>query len=75
MAENCDFTMAGLLNRLPEALAKVTAHTCKKIIDDVVKQEDKYWWEDEKLDEKFDSMIEKYEEEEGLGLEYYLGEM
>lgn len=51
IANNCDFTMNGLRNRLPEAFSKVTATTCRKIIAKVVDQENKYWEEDEKLDE------------------------
>lgn len=51
MANNCDFTMTGLRNRLPEAFAKVTANTCKEIISKVNEQEKKYWSEDEILDE------------------------
>jgi len=50
MADHCDFTMAGLRERLPEAFAKVTAGTCKSIISKVFGQEEKYWAEDEKLD-------------------------
>lgn len=50
MADHCDFTMAGLRERLPEAFAKVTAGTCKSIISKVFGQEKKYWAEDEKLD-------------------------
>ena len=51
MADNCDFTMNGLQQRLPEAFAKVTAETCRKIMDKVVQMEDQYWREDEMLDE------------------------
>lgn len=53
MARNCDFTMSGLRNGLPEALAKVTADTCKKIIAKVVGQENRYWAEDQVLDERY----------------------
>jgi transposase len=53
MADNCDFTMKGLRERLPEAFAKVAASTCCKIISDVIKEEDRYWLEDEKLDEVY----------------------
>jgi transposase len=53
MADNCDFTMSGLRNNLPEAFNKVTSHTCVEIIDKISKQEDKYWSEDEKLDEAY----------------------
>ena len=76
MADNCDFTMKGLRNRLPEAFLKVTPQTCKDIIDKIIKQENKYWSEDEKLDELF---AENAEEEyagqslfEPLGEESYL---
>ena len=51
MADNCDFTMAGLRNRLPEAFSKVTSDTCKEIISKVFDQEKRYWSEDETLDE------------------------
>ena len=76
MADNCDFTMAGLRERLPEAFAKVTASTCKGIISKVFQQEEKYWTEDEKLDEIYS---ENAEEEhltknvlESQGDEFYL---
>ena len=51
MADNCDFTMTGLRKRLPEAFSKVSSDTCKEIIAKVFDQEEKYWSEDEKLDE------------------------
>ena len=53
MADNCDFSMSGLRKRLPEAFSKVTSSTVKEIIAKVVEQEDKYWKEDEKLDEEY----------------------
>ncbi len=53
IAKNCDFTMRGLRSSVPEAFAQVTPITCQKIIAKVVEQENKYWIEDEKLDEKF----------------------
>jgi transposase len=53
MADNCDFSMSGLRKRLPEAFSKVTSSTIKEIIAKVVEQEDKYWIEDEKLDEEY----------------------
>lgn len=53
LADNCDFTMPGLRNRLPEAFEKVTSHTCREIIAKVSEQEDNYWSEDEKLDEAY----------------------
>ena len=51
MAENCDFTMAGLHKKLPEAFAQVSPHICKIIIAKVAEQEYLYWSEDEKIDE------------------------
>jgi hypothetical protein len=45
--------MSGLLNNLPEAFNKVTFNTCAEIIDKISTQEDKYWSEDEKLDEAY----------------------
>jgi transposase len=53
MAEKCDFTMTGMRARLPEAFAKVTPHTCREIIAKVIEQENKYWSEDEELDEVY----------------------
>lgn len=53
IADHCDFTMAGLRKRLPEAFNKVTSETCQGLIGKVVKQENNYWLEDEQLDEIF----------------------
>lgn len=53
VANNCDFTMKGLREVLPEAFAKVTVETCRKVMDKTIKQEDKYWQEDEKLDDVY----------------------
>ena len=50
MADNCDFTMEGMRKLLPEAIAKVTENTCRRIIAKVSEQEDKYWIEDVELD-------------------------
>ena len=72
MADNCDFTMKGMRERLPEALAKVTSRTCEKIIAKVVDQEEKYWSEDSILDEKFGSDVENSSE---IGYENYLDEL
>lgn len=76
MADNCDFTMAGLHKRLPEAFSKVTPQTAKDIMAKVIEQEDRYWFEDEKLDELY---AENKEEQcagqslfEPLGEESYL---
>ena len=63
LADNCDFTMAGLRNRLPHAFSKVTSETCKEIISKVIDQEEKFWSEDEKLDE----IYSKNAEEEYIG--------
>ncbi len=43
--------MKGLRSRLPDAFAKFTSSTCQKIIAEVFEQDNKYWLEDEKLDE------------------------
>ena len=52
MADGCDFTMKGLRERLPKAFAKVNRKTCGAIMCEVFKQENLYWREDEKLDDK-----------------------
>lgn len=60
MADNCDFTMRGLRQNLPQAFAKVTANTCAKVIAKVREKEDQYWLEDAELD----AVFEKDKEEE-----------
>ena len=79
MANNCDFTMKGLRERLPKGFAKVTSYTCQKIITEVVEQEDNYWIEDEKLDEVYSANAEEeYKGQslrEKLGAESYLEEL
>ena len=79
MGDNCDFTMTGLRDRLPEAFAKVTPYTCGEIIDKVVEQENKYWYEDEKLDEQYAANSEEDYAGRKLfkekGIEHYLEEM
>ena len=76
MADNCDYTMTGLRNRLPKAFLKVTPQTCKDIIAKVAEQEDKYWSEDEKLDELYAENAEEGHVSqslfESLGEESYL---
>lgn len=76
MADNCDFTMGGLRDRLPEAFAKVTQTNCKEIISKVFDQEFKYWFEDEKLDEIYsEDAEEEYignQSEDDPGEEFYL---
>ena len=78
MADNCDFTMNGLQQRLPEAFAKVAAGTCRKIMDKVVQKEDQYWREDEMLDKIYatDAKDERSAEVESpmAGADPYLGE-
>lgn len=49
MADHCDFTMKNFREHLPFAMAKVKPTTCRKLIAEVAKQEDKYWKEDSKL--------------------------
>jgi len=53
MADNCNYTMKGLREQLPNAFEKVTAQTCKKVMAKVVETEDRYWQEDVKLDELY----------------------
>ena len=53
MADNCNYTMKGLRKQLPDAFAKVTSHTCRKIMSKVIETEDRYWQEDVKLDELY----------------------
>ena len=59
LADNCDFTMSGLRERLPEAFAKVTVDTCRKIIQKVTEQENQYWRQDEKLDDVYAAEAEE----------------
>lgn len=49
MANHCDFTTKNFHEQLPIALSKVKPSTCKKVIGKVIKQEEKYWAEDEQL--------------------------
>ena len=65
--------------QIDKGFAKVIARTCQKIIAEVIEQEDKYWTEDEKLDEVYAANAEeeykgqsRYEE---LGAESYLEEL
>ena len=58
MAEKCDFTMAGLKKNLPDSFDMVTPQTCKKIISKVVEQEDKFWIEDDQI-EQIDGEVEE----------------
>jgi len=53
MANTCDFTMSGLQKNLPDAFARVTADTCKKVIAKIRKREEQYWRDDETLDANF----------------------
>ncbi|MCP4723244.1 MAG: hypothetical protein GY860_27640 [Desulfobacteraceae bacterium] len=79
IARNCDFKMKGLRDRVPEAFAKVTPDTCQRIIAKVVEQENKYWIEDEKLDEKFaENSEENFASRKAFeveGLEHHFEEM
>ena len=46
VARNCDFTMKNLMEQLEKGFEKVTGKTCKQIISDVRKKENKFWEED-----------------------------
>lgn len=50
LSDNCDFTMANLNKMLPKAFERVTPNTCKKLIAKMVKQEDKFWKEDQEIE-------------------------
>ena len=51
MAKHCDFTLRKLRNNLSLAFSQVTAETCRKLIGKTVREEDKFWDEDRKIDE------------------------
>lgn len=51
IARNCDFTMSNLIEQLDKAFDSVTAKTCSGIIEKVRKIEDKFWYEDIKLEQ------------------------
>jgi len=51
MAKHCDFTLQKLRNNLPLAFSQVTSETCWKLIAKTVTEEDRYWYEDGKIDE------------------------
>jgi transposase len=53
LADKCDFTMANLKNQIPNAFSKVTTETCRKIIARVAEVEERFWREDEQLDELY----------------------
>ncbi len=55
MAAHCDFTMKNFREQLPSAFAKVTRNTCRSLVAKVVKQEEKYWTEDDKLYQESES--------------------
>ncbi len=57
MADHCDFTMKNFREKIPDAFKKVKPCTCKKIIEKVAKQEDKYWTEDSQLYEEVEENI------------------
>lgn len=51
VGRHCDFKMQGLINRLDEGFNKVTATTCKKIINKVRAIEDEFWATDQEMDD------------------------
>jgi transposase len=52
IARTCDFTMAHLVAQLDDAFASVTAKTCSGLIKKIRKIEDKFWTEDDSLDDQ-----------------------
>lgn len=47
---HCDFSMEGLRKNLEIGFKKVTQTTCRKLIKEVIQEEEQYWKEDEELD-------------------------
>ena len=50
-ATECDFSMQGLREHLEKGFEKVTPTTCQAAIEDVKREEDRYWQEDMEDDE------------------------
>lgn len=53
LADKCDYTMANLRSQVPKAFDKVTADTCRKIIANIAETEERFWLEDDQLDELY----------------------
>jgi transposase len=51
IAKHCDFTIKKLRENLPLAFSQVTSETCRKLVEKVAGEENKYWEEDGKIDE------------------------
>lgn len=56
VARHCDFTMDNLKLQLESAFDKVTARTCRKIIDKIRSVENMFWEEDAELDRKQENL-------------------
>jgi len=52
VSRHCDFTLENLRIQLDTAFEKVTAQTCKKIIEKIRNIEDKFWKEDAEFDKE-----------------------
>ena len=52
VARHCDFSLEKLRIQLDAAFEKVTANTCKKIIKNIRRVEDKFWQEDAEFEKK-----------------------
>jgi len=63
--QHSDFTMKNLWEQLTVGFAKVTAETCKQVIEKVYEQEEKFWQEDIEID-----MLEDSIEEDVFSSEY-----
>jgi transposase len=50
-ATECDFSLQGLRKHLDDGFDKVTPATCQAAIDDMRREEDRYWQEDTDIDE------------------------
>jgi hypothetical protein len=51
MADHGDFTMGNLRTQWPMAFSQVTQDVCQRVILNVAEQEERFWVEDEQLDE------------------------
>jgi len=53
-----DFTMKNFRGQLPATFSKVTAKTCRSLVEKITKQEEKYWKEDEKSYEESECSVD-----------------
>ena len=51
-AKKCDYTIAGLRKHVEQGFEKITRATCRAIVSDMQREEDRYWQEDMEYDEQ-----------------------